>query len=125
VTGRYVLTYQAWQDLASIATFIESDSGPEVVEQVLVELRAAFRLLAERPGIGHVRTDLTSDRSVRFWVVHPHLIAFVPRKRTIEVVTVVHGSREPRTIARHLRSAREGWVDVSEAPTEPSGPNGG
>lgn len=55
---------------------------------MLDELQAAFEMLAESPGIGHRREDLTTDAHVRFWPVGPCLIAYRRASDVIEVLLV-------------------------------------
>lgn len=40
------------------------------------ELESAFQRLAEHPGMGHRRGDLTDDEDVLFWTVGPTVIAY-------------------------------------------------
>ena len=107
MTARYVLTLQAKKDLADIGNYIAEQSGLEPAEHVLGQLREAFRFLVEQPGVGHIREDLADDPAVRFWGVYSYLIAFVPGERPLPVVSVVHGSRNPDEIRRHVREATE------------------
>jgi len=107
VTARYVLTLQARQDLVDIGNYIAEQSGLEPAEHVLEKLREAFHFLTEQPGVGHIREDLADDPAVRFWGVYSYLVAFVPGDRPLPVVSVVHGSRDPDKIRRHLREATE------------------
>lgn len=106
MTARFVLSRQAKQDLADIAEYIAEESGPDPAEYVVEKIRETFRFLAEQPGVGHVREDLAEDPAVRFWAVFSYLIAYVPDERPLGVVCIVHGSRDPGEIARHLRRAR-------------------
>lgn len=107
MTAPYVLTLQAKQDLVDIVSYIAEQSGLEAAEHVFVKLREAFRFLAEQPGAGHVRDDLADDPAVRFWGVYSYLIAFVPEERPLSVVSIVHGSRDPDEIRRHVEEATE------------------
>ena len=65
MTTGFVLTPDAQTDLDAIQDYLlaESVGASGVVGQALF---AAFARLAEHPGIGHDRPDLT-DRPVRFW----------------------------------------------------------
>ena len=107
MTARYVLTLRARQDLAEIAGYLAAESGPVAAEYVIEKLREAFRFLAEQPGVGHLREDLTGEIGVRFWVVFSFLIAYVHDKQPLGILTIVHGSRDPVEIKRHLRQARK------------------
>ena len=65
--GAYVLTPLAEADLVEAAAWIAADD-PRAAERFLRAARSAFDKLAERPGLGHRRPDLTS-RDVRFWPI--------------------------------------------------------
>jgi len=67
VTAGFVLTPDAQTDLDAIQDYLlaESVGASGVVGQALF---AAFARLAEHPGIGHDRPDLT-ERPGRFWTV--------------------------------------------------------
>jgi toxin ParE1/3/4 len=105
MSSGFVLTLEAKANLAAIAEYVERESTQAAAERVVLELQRAFRLLAEQPGVGHARDDLTPDARVRFWVVFSYLVAFVPDEKPLPIVAVVHGSREPSPIAEQLRSA--------------------
>ena len=65
---RYQLTPSAQLDVARITAFIAADSV-EAALRVHEALEEAFRHLAERPGTGHTRADLTV-RPLKFWSVY-------------------------------------------------------
>jgi plasmid stabilization system protein ParE len=67
VSRAYRLTERAGADVEAIADFIAGDSVDAAVKVVLA-LEDAFILLASRPGMGHMREDLT-DRPLKFWSV--------------------------------------------------------
>ncbi len=47
--------------------------------------------------MGHVRLDL-ADESVRFWTVEPYHVIYRPVKKKLEIVRVLHGARDIKTI---------------------------
>jgi len=53
--------------------------------------------LAEMPGKGHVREDLTDDE-VLFWPVYRYLVVYRPGTAPLEVVRVLHGARDVERI---------------------------
>jgi len=106
MTARYFLTLHARADLAEIAAAIALDGGHSSAVRIVERIRRTFRLLAENPGVGHPREDLTDDPSVRFWAVFSYLIAFVPsedRVHAIGIVRIIHGARDPNEIRERLR----------------------
>ena len=58
MSPRYRLTPSAQQDVDRITDFIAEDNV-EAALRVHDALEEAFRHLAEMPGVGHSRTDLT------------------------------------------------------------------
>ena len=64
---------------------------------VLQEITDALRLLASRPGIGHLRQDLT-PLPVKFWPVFSYLIVYDPAARPLAVVRVFHGRQDVAAI---------------------------
>ena len=63
----FVLTRAARGDLLKILQYLEGDN-PSAVLKVIDALDAAMQLLADNPGVGHLRPDLT-PLDVRFWSV--------------------------------------------------------
>jgi len=53
----------------------------------------AIEKIAERPGIGHTREDLT-DRALKFWSVYSYLVVYDPESRPLTIVAVLHGARD-------------------------------
>ena len=60
-----------------------------------------MRRIAARPGLGHLREDLT-DEPLRFLPVWSYLVIY-RLTDPVEVVRVVHGARD---VARELRRRR-------------------
>jgi plasmid stabilization system protein ParE len=60
-------------------------------------IERCFALLADRPGIGHARSDLT-DAAVKFWSVYSYLVVYDPAAQPIEIVRVVHARRDVRKL---------------------------
>jgi len=54
------------QDLLDILDFIAKDNRA-AARKVLAKIRAACRMLAKRPQVGHLRTDLAPE-PLRFWL---------------------------------------------------------
>jgi antitoxin ParD1/3/4/toxin ParE1/3/4 len=90
VSATFLLSAEAIEDLDEIWLYIARDSI-DAADRVELALREAMRLLGERPGIGHVREDLT-ERAVKFWPVFAYLIVYDPGKRPVEIVRILHGA---------------------------------
>lgn len=94
----FLLTPDAEGDLTEIGDRITEESGLERSEAVVERIREGFRLLAEQPGIGHTREDLTDRPMLRFWRVFSYLIVYsrgTPSLAPITILRVVHGARGP------------------------------
>jgi toxin ParE1/3/4 len=92
VTG-YVLSPEARDDLRDIRDYLVSQGGRRLARYVLQDITKAFRLLASRPGVGHLRQDLT-PLPVKFWPVFSYLIVYDPTAQPIAIVRVLHGRRD-------------------------------
>lgn len=68
-------------------------SGAIRAQYVAEHLHEAFRKLADRPGLGHRREDLTHS-PVLFWAVWSYLVVYKPDSEPLEVVRVLHGARD-------------------------------
>ena len=89
---RYLFGRYVEGDLRDIRDYIAQDS-PDSARRMMVRFVSAFRLLAKRPELGHVREDLL-EPAIRFWPVGAYLILYRAAKSPIEVLAVVHGARD-------------------------------
>jgi plasmid stabilization system protein ParE len=90
------LSPEALNDLHLIQDFIALDSA-DAAERVIDRLFAAFEQLAIWPKTGHLRADLTS-KDVRFWAVGSYLVVYREDGEAIQIVAVLHGSRDVPTV---------------------------
>ena len=94
---RFLISREAAANIREIWQFISEDNV-SAAERVRQELYDAIHGLAERPGKGHSREDLT-DKAVRFWKVRSYLIVYRHDTDPLEIVTVLHGARNiPRLL---------------------------
>lgn len=96
---RYVLTPEAQAHVDEIGAYIAQDSVDAALK-VYDALEEAFDLLAERPGIGHTREDLT-DRPLKFWSVS-YLVVYDPSRIPLTVVAVLHGARDVEQLLKNV-----------------------
>lgn len=90
---RSVLSPEAAADLREIADYI-ADESPDAARRFIAKLREAIQKIAETPGIGHLREDLT-DQPVRFWPVGRYLIVYRQTgDKPPEIARVLHGARD-------------------------------
>lgn len=90
---RYILSPEARRDIEQIRDYYVEEAGAQVARHVLGQITKALRFLAETPGAGHRREDLT-DEDVRFWSVLSYLIAYDPAMRPIGIARVLHAARD-------------------------------
>src|SRR5215470_2043293 len=95
----YLLTAPARTDVLEIWEYIADEDGVDRADHVATELEAAMRRLAEMPGMGHSRDDL-GDESLRAWPVWSFLIIYRPETQPLQVIRVLHGSRDLNAIFR-------------------------
>ena len=94
---RFVLSPAATADIEQIEAFLD-EHAPHATGPVLDAVRDAMRRIAARPGIGHLRKDLT-DEPLRFHPVWSYLVIY-RLTNPVEAVRVVRGARD---VARVLR----------------------
>jgi len=100
VNERYRLTETAQRHVDRIGVFIAEDSI-EAALKVYGALEEAFKLLAENPGVGHTREDLT-DRPLKFWSVFSYLVVYDPASAPLTVVAVLHGARDVGQLLKNI-----------------------
>jgi len=94
----FVLTPAATRDLEEIWDYLAADNRT-AAERVLNKIEAAMEKLARTPGIGHLREDL-ADRRHRFFLVYSYLIVYRPEARPLQVIRVLHASRDVRNLLK-------------------------
>ncbi|MFZ1007901.1 MAG: type II toxin-antitoxin system RelE/ParE family toxin [Candidatus Sulfotelmatobacter sp.] len=94
----YVLSPDAFQDLQDVWDFIASDNVP-AADKLENEFFEVFEMLAERPRMGHTRSDL-AERDVRFWPVGSYLIVYRSIPNALQIVAVLHGARDVAEVIR-------------------------
>ena len=95
----YLVAPEAEDDLRQIWRYLLEEAGLAVANQIQGELVEAFEGLADVPGKGHKRSDLT-NRDVLFFSVYQYLIVYRPTE-LVEIVAVLHGKRN---VERLLKS---------------------
>lgn len=95
---KFRISRTADRDLDEIWLHIARDN-PEAADRVDEAIHDAMRSLAEMPGMGHRRADVTNSQ-YRFWKVYSYLIAYRLQGSTLIVVRVIHGARDLRKVFR-------------------------
>ena len=86
----------AQDDLRAIVEFIARDK-PQAARRWLARLREKCRLLAKHPGMGERRPEFLSGEC-RSLSLGDYVIFFRPAPKGIEVVRVVRGERDIRSL---------------------------
>jgi antitoxin ParD1/3/4/toxin ParE1/3/4 len=92
VSRGFRLTPEAQANVDDICAFIAEDNVDAAI-RVLEALEHAFEQLADTPGIGHGREDLTT-RPVKFWAVYSYLVVYDPLSTPLTILAVLHGARD-------------------------------
>jgi plasmid stabilization system protein ParE len=88
----YLVAPEAEDDLRQIWRYLLGEAGLAIANRIQDELVVAFESLADNPGKGHGRSDLTS-RDVLFFSVYQYMIVY-RRAALVEIVAVLHGKRD-------------------------------
>ncbi len=94
----YFVAPEAEGDLQQIWRYLLGEAGLAVANRIQGELVDAFEGLADVPGKGHRRPDLTS-RNVLFFGVYQYMIVY-RRAATVEIVAVLHGKRNVKRLLK-------------------------
>ena len=90
-----VVRPRALADLAEIWAYIAADS-PDQADAFVDLVDSKFQALSRRPGVGRRRPELSSH--IRSLAVGRYVVFYRPLSRGIEVVRVLHGSRDIESI---------------------------
>lgn len=92
MAARFVFTEAAETQLLEILDYL-ADENEAAALRVRNAIYVAVDKLADNPGIGHTREDLT-DRPLKFWSVYSYLVVYDPHSRPLTVVALLHGARD-------------------------------
>jgi plasmid stabilization system protein ParE len=95
---RYLVAPEAEGDLRQIWPYLLGEAGLAIANRIQSKLVDAFEGLADAPGKGHKRLDLTS-RNVLFFSVYQYMIVY-RRTALVEIVAVLHGKRDVRRLLK-------------------------
>jgi toxin ParE1/3/4 len=95
--ARILRTPLARGDLKAIAAYLLSESrSPEIVSRFLDRVTTQSKLYADRPELGELCPDL--DPQVRRFTIGNYLAFYRPTRDGIELLRVLHGSRDVANI---------------------------
>jgi len=98
----YIVAPEAEGDLRQIWRYLLGEAGLALANRIQGELVDAFEGLADVPGKGHKRPDLTS-RDVLFFSVYQYMIVY-RRAELLEIVAVLHGKRDVKRLLKSRTS---------------------
>jgi antitoxin ParD1/3/4/toxin ParE1/3/4 len=93
VNGSFVLTPSASRDIDGILEYVLEHSGANRALRVQQRLYQGLSKVADQPGLGHLRHDL-SDESLRVFKVFSYLIIYRPDTSPVQILRVIHGARD-------------------------------
>lgn len=88
----------AYRDLDDIWEHI-SESNADAADRVMREFERAFARLAQSPRIGHSHSCVAEQSDLLVYTLRKYLIIYDPAVKPILIVAVIHGARDPRSIA--------------------------
>lgn len=102
--SRYVIRPKADRDLDDQAYYYATEASPEVGHRFLLAAHDTFALLATQPNMGwHSRLKHPGLESLRVFRVSGFekiLILYLPLLDGVEILRVVHGSRNLQALLR-------------------------
>ncbi|MGB9206106.1 MAG: type II toxin-antitoxin system RelE/ParE family toxin [Terriglobales bacterium] len=94
----YIVAPEAEDDLRQIWRYLLGEAGLAIANRIQVELVDALEGLADVPGKGHKRPDLTG-RDVLFFSVYQYMIVY-QRAELVEIVAILHGKRNVKRLLK-------------------------
>ena len=94
----YLVSPEAEHDLQEIWRYLLEDASLAIADRIQDELVSAFEDLADVPGKGHKRSDLTS-RDVLFFSVYQYMIVY-RRATSVEIAAILHGKRDLKRLLK-------------------------
>lgn len=89
--SRYTIALEAKEDIKGIYRHIAKDN-PSAARRLRQTLSRTFRILAQEPLLGELRSDLAED--LRIFCVGNYAILYYPTSNGIAVAQVIHGARD-------------------------------
>ncbi len=100
----FQLTEDAVRDLEQAASYLAEESEAAALN-LADALEHTFLFIADWPGCGHRRPDLTPHENIRFWSSNGYLIVYRIGVKPILILGILHGARDTSTlIASRLES---------------------
>jgi len=104
VSARYLIRPKADQDLEELAYYYAGRGSPELGHRFLVDAHETFARLATQPAMGWLARlkdpRLTTKRVFPITSFKRVIILYLPALDHIDILRVVHGSRNLRALLR-------------------------
>ncbi len=95
--SQFVVSPEAEEDVFQIWRHLFREVGLAIANRVENEILAEFAALAETPGKGHRRSDLTKH-DVLFFALYRYVIVY--RRGPVEVLAVLHSRRNMKRLLK-------------------------
>jgi plasmid stabilization system protein ParE len=95
----FVVSPNAADDLEDIWSYLAEKASEEIAKRMIEKIVQSFAKLADDPGIGHLRKDLT-PLPLHFFFVEPYLVVYQRDRVPLPIHAVLHGARDVRKILR-------------------------
>ncbi len=92
----YRLTEVAYEDLGDALAYLSTRSA-SAGEALALNIRQGLEMLVEFPDAGRTRPEFTAS-DVRFWPVDKYFIVYQPQPNQLEVLAILHASRNLASI---------------------------
>ncbi len=96
----WIIAPQANGDWDAIWHYWVDHAGLDAAERLRTEFVEGFKMLADRPMIGHKRSDVR--RPVRFWDVRDYLVVYWPEAKPLEILRLAYGAQDIPRIVREI-----------------------
>ena len=96
---RYVLAPEAALDLVEVWHYIREQTNTAIADHVESVIRDRIGFLAQAPGAGHMRQDLTNE-DVKFFPVYSNLIVYRPKTKPLQIACILHGRRDVEQVLK-------------------------
>jgi len=70
-----------------------------IADHVESVIRDRIGFLAQAPGAGHMRQDLTNE-DVKFFPVYSYLIVYRPKTKPLQIACILHGRRDVEQVLK-------------------------
>lgn len=97
--SEYELSPRALRDLYEIIVYTDENFGSDAARNIEDGILAACDRLAETPGLGHRRSDLTS-LPYFFYNVAPYFVVYARQTDPLAIVAIIHASRNVRKLLK-------------------------